>query len=109
MLVVRKKNNSLRIRLAPKDLNQGIQIEIYPIATVEEIAAKFSGAQVFTFVDVKSGYWHIPHHEEFTYLTCSNKTFFKIQISLWYLISMSSVQTGASVCRRVEWNGGHTW
>ena len=58
-----------------KYLNQVIQCEIYPIPTVEEITTKFSGAQVFTVVDVKSGFWHIPLHEELTYLTCFNTPF----------------------------------
>ena len=61
ILVVCKKNESLRICLDPKDLNQVIQSEIYPIPTVEKIAMKFSGAQVFTVVDVISaGFLHIP-------------------------------------------------
>ena len=45
--------------LDPKDLNQAIQRGMYPILTVEKSAAKFSGAQVFTVVDMKSGFWHI--------------------------------------------------
>ena len=53
MVVVHKKNDGLRICLDPKDLNQAIQHEIYPITKVEEITTKFSGAQVFTVVDVK--------------------------------------------------------
>ena len=69
MLVVHKKNNSLRMCLYLKDLNPAIQ-NVYPIPTVEESVTKFSGAQVFTVVDVKSGFWHIPLHEESTCFTC---------------------------------------
>ena len=69
MLVVHKKNNSLRICLDPKDPNQAIRCEIYLIPTVKEIPTKYSGAQLFTVVDVKSGFWHISLHEESTYST----------------------------------------
>ena len=63
MVVVHKKDRSLKIHLDPKDLNQAIQCEIYPIQAVEKIATKFSGAQLFTVVNVKSELWHIPLHE----------------------------------------------
>ena len=52
MVVVHKKNNGLRISLDTKDLNQAIERGIYLIPTVEEIATKSSGAQVFIVVDV---------------------------------------------------------
>ena len=63
MMMVCKKDNSLRICLDPKDLNQAIQREVYPMPTVEEIVTNFSGAQVCEVVDVKSVFCHILLHE----------------------------------------------
>ena len=72
--MVSTKNDSMRICLDPKDINQAIQCETY-LPRVEEITTNFSGEQVFTIVDVKSGFWHISLHEESTYLTCFNTLF----------------------------------
>ena len=38
MVVITKKNGTLRICLYPKDLNSNIQREHYPLPTIEEIA-----------------------------------------------------------------------
>ena len=54
MVVVPKKNGKLRICLDPKDLNQAIQREHYPLPTIEDIATRLHGAKVFTKLDVKS-------------------------------------------------------
>ena len=46
MVVVPKSNGKLRICLDPKDLNQAIQREHYPLPTIEEIATRLHGAKV---------------------------------------------------------------
>ena len=60
MVVVPKGDGKLRICLDPKDLNQVIQREHYPLPTIEEIATRLHGAKVFTVLDVRKGFWHIP-------------------------------------------------
>ena len=71
----RKANGSLRICLDPKDLNKAIRREHHVTTTLEEILPKLSGAQVFSIVDVKCGYWNVELDEESTYLTTFNSPF----------------------------------
>ena len=43
LVIVEKKNGSLRLCLDPKDLNKAIKHEHYKIPTMQEIASKFVG------------------------------------------------------------------
>ena len=43
LVIVEKKNGSLRLCLDPKDLNKTIKREHYKIPTIQEIASKFVG------------------------------------------------------------------
>ena len=71
----RKTNGSLRICLDPKDLNKAIRREHHVTATLEEILPKLAGAQVFSIVDVKCGYWNVELDNVSTYLTTFNSPF----------------------------------
>ena len=59
MVVVPKKNGTLRIYLDPRDLNQYIQRENYQLPTIEDIEMRLDKAKVFTVLDVRSGFWHV--------------------------------------------------
>ena len=59
LVVVPKKDGSLRLCLDPKDLNKAIERENYPLPTIEEVATRMNGAKVFSILDVKQGFWHI--------------------------------------------------
>ena len=65
----------MRICLDPHDLNVAIQREHYQLPTIEDTAARLSGAKVFTVLDVKQGFWHIPLEEQSSYLTTFNSPF----------------------------------
>ena len=52
MVVVPKKNGTLRICLDPKELNAAIQREHYPLPAIEDVATRLHGAKVFTVLDV---------------------------------------------------------
>ena len=52
MVVVPKKNGTLRICLDPKNLNAAIQREHYPLPAIEDTATCLYGAKVFTVLDV---------------------------------------------------------
>ena len=69
LVVVPKKNGKLRLCLDPKDLNQAILREHYPLPTIEEVATRLHGARVFTVLDVSQGFWHIELDEESSFLT----------------------------------------
>jgi hypothetical protein len=75
MVVVPKKNGTLRICLDPQDLNKAIQREHYPLPTIEDIATRLHGAKVFTVLDVSKGFWHIELDEPSSLLTTFNTPF----------------------------------
>ena len=69
------KPGKIRVCLDPRDLNQYIMREHYPMPTVEEVAARMLGGTVFSCIDASSGYWRIPLDEESSYLTTYNTHF----------------------------------
>ena len=75
MVVITKKNGTLRICIDPKDLNKAIRREHYPLPTIEEVATRLHGAKVFTSLDVRSGFWHIALDEPSSFLTTFHTPF----------------------------------
>ena len=75
MVVVPKKDGKIRICLDPKDLNIAIQREHYPLPTIEEIATRLHGAKVFTVLDARNGFWHVPLDDASSFLTTFNTPF----------------------------------
>ncbi|KAK3709526.1 hypothetical protein QZH41_006764 [Actinostola sp. cb2023] len=55
-----------------EDLNAAIQREYHVTPTLEEILPKLSGANIFSIVDAKCGYWNVVLDEESSYLTTFN-------------------------------------
>ncbi len=50
----------VRISLDPRDLNKALKRPHYPMVTIEEVATRLSGAQLFTSLDACSGFWQLP-------------------------------------------------
>ena len=75
MVVVPKKNGTLRICLDPKELNAAILREHYPLPTIEDVATRLHGAKVFIVLDVRSGFWHITLDEPSSFLTTFHTPF----------------------------------
>ena len=69
MVVVPKKNGTLRICLDPQNLNKAILREHYALPTIEDIATRLHGAKLFTILDVRCGFWHVELDEPSSYLT----------------------------------------
>ena len=69
MVVIPKKDGKLRICLDPQDLNRAILREHYPLPTIEEVATRLHGAKVFTVLDVRHGFWHVPLDNKSSFLT----------------------------------------
>ena len=59
-MVTVTKPNKIRICLDPRDLNEAIKREYYPMPTIEEVASRLPEAAVFSTLDATSGYWQIP-------------------------------------------------
>ena len=59
MVTIVKPNGSLRICIDPRDLNQAIKREPYPMSTIEEIVTRMPNAKVFSVLDASSGFWQV--------------------------------------------------
>ncbi|KAE8739942.1 hypothetical protein FOCC_FOCC014553, partial [Frankliniella occidentalis] len=60
-LVIREKGNGdLRICLDPEYLNKAIVRQKYSIPSLDELAYKVKDKKVFTVLDLKDGFWHVP-------------------------------------------------
>ena len=75
LVTVEKPNGDIRICLDPKDLNTCIKRPHYSLPTLEDALAKMSGAQYFSKLDAKSGYWMLKLDEPSSYLTTFNTPF----------------------------------
>lgn len=69
MVVVPKKDQSVRICVDYTRLNEDIQRERYQLPLAEEIFSRLSGATYFTTPDAASGFWQIPLDDSSSDLT----------------------------------------
>ena len=60
----------IRLCLDPKDLNNSLEREPYYSRSIDELIAKFSGAVIFTIVDMDKGYWQVELHPDSQKYTC---------------------------------------
>ena len=96
LVVVEKKDESLRLCLDPKDLNRAIKREHYTIPTIREIVTKFARKTVFSTLDLKDGYWRIQLHEESSQL-CT----FSIPLGRYWFTRMSfGIKSASEVFQR---------
>ncbi|GFV16547.1 hypothetical protein TNCV_4417361 [Trichonephila clavipes] len=58
--VVEKPNGNLRLCLDPRDLNKVIKREHYQIPCTDDIISRLEGKKIFSVVDLKDGFWHVP-------------------------------------------------
>lgn len=56
----KKDSDAIRICIDPKNLNEAIQREHYPMRTFEEVIARMPNAQYFTTLDASHGFGKIP-------------------------------------------------
>ena len=59
MLTIIKPNGKLRICIDPRDLNQAVKRDYYPMRTVDEVVTRMPNAKVFSVLDANSGFWQI--------------------------------------------------
>ena len=69
ILVARKKSGDLRVCINPQALNKALKRERYQLPVLEDLLPKLSKAKVFTTMDLKAGYWHVPLDSESSHLT----------------------------------------
>jgi len=59
-----KKDGSLRFCVDYRKLNKVTVKDSYPLPLIQDIFDQLTGSTVFSTLDLKSGYWQIPIHEE---------------------------------------------
>ena len=69
LVVVLKKNGSLRICLDPGPLNMAVQREHYTLPTAEDIFSRLHNSAYFTTLDATSGFMQMALDEPSSYLT----------------------------------------
>jgi hypothetical protein len=69
LVIVRKKDNSLRICLDPGPLNGAVKREHYSLPTAEDIFSKLHGSRFFTTLDATTGFMQLALDEASSHLT----------------------------------------
>ena len=72
IVIVEKKNGSLRQCLDPKPLNKAIKRERLNIPTPADVQSQLSGMTIFTVDDMKDGCWHVKLSDESSYYCMFN-------------------------------------
>jgi len=70
--VVQKPNGAVRLYIDPRDLNAAMKRSHYLMKTVDEIATRLQGANTFSILDAKSGFWQLKLDEESSRLCTFN-------------------------------------
>ena len=69
MVVVPKKDKTVRIRVDLKPLNANVLRETHPLPKVDETLAQLAGAKIISKLNANSGFWEIPLAKNSRYLT----------------------------------------
>ena len=75
LVIVEKKNGTLRLCLDPRDLNKAVKREHYKIPTAQEISSRLAGKKIFSTLDLKDGYWQVELDDESSLLCTFNTPF----------------------------------
>ena len=75
LVCVTKKNGDIRICLDPKDLNKAIRRPHYVTPTIDDVLSKLNGANHFTLIDARCGYWNIKLDQQSAMYTTFNTPF----------------------------------
>ena len=78
----------IQLCLNPKDLNNSLEREPYYSRSIDELIAKFSGAVIFTIIDMDKGYWQVELHPDSRKYTCMALDIGRVQ---WKRLPMGTV------------------
>ena len=69
MVVVPKKDKTVKICVDLKPLNANVLKETHPLPKVDDTLAQLAGAKIFSKLDANSGFWQIPLAKNSRHLT----------------------------------------
>jgi hypothetical protein len=75
LVIVPKANGKIRICMDPKNLNEAVKRQHYPLPTAEDIMSRLTGAKIFSILDAASGFWQIKLDAESAKLCTFNTPF----------------------------------
>lgn len=64
VVLTKKKNGSFRVCIDYRRLNRKTVKDRFPIPLIEDQIDKLNGARIFSTIDMKNGFFHIPVEEE---------------------------------------------
>jgi hypothetical protein len=82
IVLVKKKNGSLRLCIDYRKLNARTVKDAYPLPRIEDTLNALTGARIFTSLDLKQGFWQIPMNEDskqYTAFTVGSLGFFECE------------------------------
>ena len=81
IVLVRMKDNSIRLCIDYRKLNAQSRIDAYPMPRIEDILGKVGKAKYITTLDLARGYWQVPVADE-----DKHKTAFTSPFSLYQFV-----------------------
>ena len=63
-VLVKRKNNTIRVCLDPRQLNKNIVTSKHFMRRLDDILPEMTNPKYFTVMDTNNGYWHISLSEE---------------------------------------------
>ena len=82
VVLVRKKDNSLRFCLDYRSLNARTRKDAYSLPRFDDTVDTLAGSKYFSKLDLRSGYWQVPMEEEskpYTAFTVGNLGFYECE------------------------------
>lgn len=64
VVVVKKKDGSPRVCIDYRRINKSVVKDRYPLPLIEDLLDKLQGSVVFSTLDLKNGFFHVPVEEE---------------------------------------------
>ncbi|CAM1310083.1 Uncharacterised protein g5342 [Pycnogonum litorale] len=74
-VLLKKDNVDVRVTIDPKNLNEALIREVFPMTTVDEVLTRVHGSKLFTVLDANSGFYQLELDDESKALTSFNTPF----------------------------------